>query len=381
MIKSYKIRIYPTKEQEKLIWQHIGACRFVYNYFLAWEQKQYEAGEKYCGKFGFNYELTKLKQQEEYKWLYSVSNASLQSALSDLNTAYQNFFKKRGKYPKFKSKKKSKNAYPVRTNVFYIKGSKFQIEKLGKVKFKTDFNLPQDRKTKFINVRLSYNKATNKYFISFGLECENQALELNDYNVGIDLGVKDLAIISYDGDSKVYHNINKSKKMKELTARLKHLQRAISRKYEANRQGNKYIKTNNILRAEKDVLKLYNKISNIRDNYIHRTTHEIISLRPKQVIMEDLNVTGMMKNRHLSRAIQEQNLAKFITYMKYKCEWNGIEFIQVDRFYPSSKMCSNCGSIKKDLKLSDRTYICPECGTVIDRDLNAAINLEHYSIG
>ena len=135
------------------------------------------------------------------------------------------------------------------------------------------------------------------------------------------------------------------------------------------------------MKAEKDLLKLYNKISNIRDNYIHQATHEIITLRPKQVIMEDLNVTGMMKNRHLSRAVQEQNLNKFLTYMKYKCEWNGIEFIQVDRFYPSSKMCSNCGSIKKDLKLSDRTYICPECGTVIDRDLNAAINLEHYSIG
>ena len=381
MIKSYKIRIYPTKEQEKLIWQHIGACRFIYNYFLAWEQKQYEAGEKYCGKFGFNYELTNLKQQEEYKWLYDVSNASLQLTLSDLNDAYQNFFKKRGKYPKFKSKKKSKNAYPIRTSVFYIKGNKFQIEKLGKVKFRTDFNLPRNKETKFRNVRLSYNKAKNKYFISFGLEYENQVQELNDYNVGIDLGVKDLAIISYDGNSKKYHNINKSKKIKELTKRLKHLQRAISRKYEANKQGNTYIKTNNILKAEKDLLKLYNKISNIRDNCIHQTTHEIILLKPKRVIMEDLNVRGMMKNRHLSKAIQEQSFTKFITYMKYKCEWNGIEFIQVDRFYPSSKMCSNCGSIKEDLKLSDRTYICPECGTVIDRDLNAAINLEHYSIG
>ena len=319
MIKSYKIRIYPTKEQEKLIWQHIGACRFVYNYFLAWEQKQYEAGEKYCGRFGFD--LTKLKQQEEYKWLYNVSNKSLQRTLSDLNDAYQNFFKKRGKHPKFKSKKHSKNVYPVSSGIkFYVKDDTFHIEKLGKVKFKTDLNLPRNKETKFRNVRLSYNKATNKYFVSFGLEYENQVQELNDYNVGIDLGVKDLAIISYGGNSKVYHNINKSKKMKELTKRLKHLQRAISRKYEANKVGNKYIKTNNILKAEKDLLKLHNKISNIRDNYIHQTTHEIISLRPKQVIMEDLNVRGMMKNRHLSRAIAEQNFAKFIAYMKYKCD-------------------------------------------------------------
>ena len=381
MIKNYKIRIYPTKEQEKLIWQHIGACRFIYNKLLAWEQKQYDAGEKYCGRFGFDYELTKLKQQERYKWLSNVSTMSLKLALSDLNGAYQNFFKKRGKHPKFKSKKKSKNVYPVRSDRFYIDNNYLKIEKLGKVKFKTDFSLPQGKETKFSNVRLSYNKATNKYFISFGLECENQVQELNDYHVGIDLGVKDLAIISYNGNSKKYHNINKSKKMRNLIKRLKHLQRAISRKYEANKQCNKFVKTNNILKAEKDLIKLHNKISNIRDNYIHQTTHEIITLCPKQIIMEDLNVKGMMKNRHLSRAVQEQNLAKFLTYMKYKCEWNGIEFVQVSRWFPSSKMCSNCGCIKKDLKLSDRTYICPECGMVIDRDLNAAINLEHYSVG
>ena len=169
--------------------------------------------------------------------------------------------------------------------------------------------------------------------------------------------------------------------MRNLERRLKTLQRAISRKYEANKQGKKFIKTKNIEKAELELLKIYNRISNIRDDYIHQTTAKIVKLYPKRVVMEDLNVAGMMKNRHLSRAVQQQNFNKFINYMKYKCEFNGIEFVQVGRFYPSSKMCSNCGCIKKDLKLSDRTYICPECGTVIDRDLNAAINLSNYQLG
>ena len=217
----------------------------------------------------------------------------------------------------------------------------------------------------------------NKYFISFGLECENQTRELNDYSMGIDLGVKDLAVISYGENSLVFHNINKSSKVKKLYRELKHLQRSISRKYETNKQGNKYVKTNNIIKAEEKLRKINKKISDIRNNYIHQTTHKLIELLAKRVVMEKLNVLGMMKNKHLAKVIGEQNFYKFIEYMKYKCEWNGIEFIQVDRFYPSSKKCSCCGNIKKDLKLSDRVYVC-KCGLNIDRDLNAAVNLKNY---
>ena len=380
MIKSHKIRIYPTKEQEELIHKTIGCTRFVYNYFLRKTIDDYENGIKYPGKFGFD--LKSLK--EEYEWLHEVSGYSEQQALLHLDAAFKNFFRRVKKkqtpgFPEFKSKKKSKPSYS--TYIREIQEKYLRIDKLGLVKYKTDFQLPLGRDFKLTNPVISYHRATNKYFISFGIEVENQNNILNDYLVGIDLGIKELAVIAYDDNSKFYHNINKSKKIKNLERRLKTLQRSTSRKYEANQQGKKFIKTKNIEKAELELLKIYNKISNIRDNYIHQTTHEIISLRPKQVIMEDLNVTGMMKNRHLSRAIQEQNFAKFKAYMKYKCEWNGIEFIQVDKFYPSSKMCSNCGSIKKDLKLSDRTYVCPECGAIIDRDLNAAINLEHYSIG
>lgn len=375
MIKGYKIRIYPNKEQKILIEKHIGACRFIWNYMLNLQNENYKAGNKYISRFDMIRSLTPLKKQEEYQWLNEVSMSSLQNICTDLDKDFKGLFKKEHKYPNFKSKKKSKKSYPVCESRFYFKDSKhIQIQKLGIVKCKTDFKIPIG-KHKFSNVRLS--KELNKYFISFGLECENQVRQLNNYSMGIDLGIKDLAVVSYGDNSLVFHNINKSSKIKKLNRELKHLQRSVSRKYEANKQGNKYVKTNNIIKAEEKLRKINKKILDIRNNYIHQTTHKLIELLPKRVVMEKLNVLGMMKNKNLAKAIGEQNFYKFIEYMKYKCEWNGIEFIQVDRFYPSSKKCSCCGNIKKDLKLSDRVYVC-KCGLNIDRDLNAAINLKNY---
>lgn len=386
MIKSYKIRIYPTKEQEELIWKHIGCCRFVYNQLLAKEIESYNQGEKYSGRFGMINQLPELK--EDYPWLKEVSASSLQLELGDLNSAYQNFFKRVKKkqtpgFPKFKSKKKSKAKYPVSAKDLYFKEDRINIQKLGKVKYKTDYDLPLSKGGKFVNPRIEYIKATNKFMLSFGLEIENQNPELNDYSVGIDLGVKELAVMSYAGNSKVYSNINKSKKVRDLERKQKSLQRSISRKYEQNKQGNKFIKTNNIEKAEKELLKVYNKLTNIRTNYIHQTTSEIIKLKPKRIVMEDLNVSGLMKNKHLSKSIQQQKFGLFIQCMKYKCEFNGIEFIQADRFYPSSKICSCCGAYHKDIvnSLKVRKWTCPDCGTIHDRDLNAAINLENYLVG
>lgn len=375
MIKGYRIRIYPNKEQKILIEKHIGCCRFLWNYMLSLQNENYEKGNKYISRYDMIRSLTPLKKQEEYSWLNEVSNTSLQNICIDLDKDFKGFFKKLNGYPKFKSKKKSKNIYPVCCNRFYFKDNiHIQIQMLGIVKCKTDFKVPIG-KHKFSNVRLS--KELNKYFISFGLECENQVRKLNDYSMGIDLGVKELAAVSYGDDSLIFHNINKSSKMRKLNRELKHLQRSVSRKYEENRQGNKYIKTNNIIKLEKKIYKINRKISNIRTNYIHQTTHKLVELLPKRVVMENLNVSGMMKNKHLSEAIAEQGFYRFISYMKYKCEWNGIEFIQADKFYPSSKTCSCCGKIRKDLKLSDRVFRC-ECGAEIDRDINAAINLKNY---
>lgn len=330
-------------------------------------------------------ELTNVKKNKDF--LSEVSILSLQIILGDLNDAYQNFFRRVKKkqnpgFPKFKSKKHSKSKYPICANRMYFEKNMVQIQKLGKVKYKTDFDLPEGKNVKFINPRLEYIKTSNKYMLSFGLEVENQNLELNDYSVGIDLGVKELAVISYDGNSDVYHNINKSSKMKKLEQRKKSLQRSISRKYDQNRIGKKFIKTKNIEKQELELLKIYTKQKNIRDNYIHQTTSSIIKLKPKRVVMENINVSGLLKNKHLSKSIQEQNFFKFITYMKYKCEFNGIDFIQADRFYPSSKTCSCCGTYHKDIvnSLRVRSWTCPDCGTFHDRDVNAARNLENYLI-
>lgn len=376
MIKGIKIRLYPTKAQEELMWKHVHASRFIYNYMLALQNERYENGEKHLSAFDMNYLLATLKKQDGFEWLNDVSNHMLYRSCADLSDSFSSFFKKQSKHPRFKSRKKAKSNFPTRSECLYFKDGSANIEKVGKVKYKTDHELPQGRGFKYRNARVSFKNG--KWMLSFGIECENQAQELNDYSMGIDLGIKDLAVVSYGNDSLVFHNINKSKTVRTLKRNIKLLQRRISRKYEQNKQGNKFVKTRNIERCEEKLRKMYARLSNIRNNYIHQTTHRLVSLLPKRVVMEDLNVQGMMKNRHLSKAIQEQCFYEFIRQMKYKCEWNCIEFVQVDRFYPSSKTCSCCGNVKRDLLLSDRTYVCSECGFTIDRDLNAAINLMRY---
>lgn len=370
MIKGYKIRLYPTKEQEELIWKHIHACRFIWNYMLALQQERYKNGEKYLQRFDMIKLLTPLKKQEEYSWLNEVSTTSLQIICSDLNKAYVDFFKKNFKYPKFKSRKKTRISYPICNNRFHFNNdSTVTIQKLSKVKLKHNF-IPQG---KISNLRISL--VNNKWILSFGVECENQVQELTDKSMGIDLGIKELAVVSYGDEKIVFHNINKSKRVRTLEHKLKHVQRVINRKYRTN--GN-YEKTKGILKYETIAKEINYKLSNIRKNYIHQITHTLTSLLPEKVVMEDLNVSGMMKNKHLAKAIGKQGFYEFIRQMQYKCEWNGIEFIQVDRWYPSSKTCSKCNKLKLNLKLSDRIYKCDYCGLEIDRDYNAAINLMRY---
>lgn len=290
MIKSFKIRLYPTKEQEQLMWKHIGSCRFIYNYMLAKQKENYENGEKYISAFSMIKALTPLKSDGEHEWLYEVSNTSLQRTCQDLNEAYQKFFKKQNGFPKFKSRKRSKPNFPIDTTKLWFDEDNFaHIIKIGKVKFKTDFDLPVGTKAKFWNARISYN--LGKWMLSFGIECENQEFELNDFSMGIDLGIKENAVVAYNSDKKlVFHNINKSRKVRELNKKIKSLQRGVSRKYAANKQGNKYVKTKNIEKQENQIRKIYAKISNIRMNFIHQSTHQLVSLLPKRVIMEDLNV-------------------------------------------------------------------------------------------
>ena len=376
MTKGIKIRLYPTKAQEELMWKHVHASRFIYNYMLAFQNERYESGEKHLSTFDMDKLLTSLKKQDKFTWLNEVSNRMLYVSCADLSDSFSRFFKKQSKHPRFKSRKKAKSNFPTRSERLYFKDGSANIEKVGKVKYKTDYDLTQGRGFKYSNARVSFKNG--KWMLSFSIECENQAQELNDYSMGIDLGIKDLAVVSYGEDSLVFHNINKSRTVRTLKRNIRLLQRRISRKYEHNKRGGKFVKTRNIERCEEKLRKMYARLSNIRNNYIHQTTHNLVSLLPKRVVMENLNVRGMMKNRHLSKAAQEQCFYEFIRQMKYKCEWNGIEFVQVDRFYPSSKTCSCCGNVKRGLRLSDRTYVCNECGFTIDRDLNAAINLMRY---
>ena len=373
MIKSVKIRLLPTKEQELLMFKTIGCSRFAYNWALNRSNELHKLGEKYS-MANIRKEFTQLKKQDEFRWLNEVSNTTMVESMRNLDKAFKSFFKKKSQYPKFKSKRKSKQSFYVRCDRLYFKNDVCNIEKIGKVKFKTNYNIPD---CKYMNPYCSYD---GKYwYLSFGFEHnENQVVLNKDLSIGIDLGVKDLAIVNVL--DKPIKNINKTKKVKKLKKRLKRLQRQVSRKYEANKGNNKFVKTNNIIKLEKQIKLLNRKLSNIRNNHIHQATNKIVKLYPYRVVMEDLNISGMMKNKHLSKAIQEQCLYEFIRQMKYKCEFNGIEFIQVDRFFPSSKKCSCCGEVKPSIKLKDRVYKCEYCGFEIDRDKNASINLGNYGL-
>jgi putative transposase len=375
MIKAIKIRLKPTKEQEILMWKSVGVARFAYNWALAKEKENYKNGVKFIFCRKLRDEFTKLKKTKEFIWLNEISSRTINQVFEDLQTAYNKFFKGLVKHPKFKSKKKSRKSFYVRYDAIKFKNGKVNMEKIGKVEYKTNYDIPN--LLKYVNPRCHFDG--RYWYLSLGFEQGENQVKLNkDLSVGIDLGIKDLAIVNCL--DKPIKNINKSSKVKKLKKKLKRLQRQVSRKYEANKQGKKFIKTNNIVKLEKKIKLIHRKLSNIRLNHIHQATNKIIKLRPYRIVMEDLNITGMMKNKHLSKAIQEQCLYEFIRQMKYKCEFNGIEFIQVDRFYPSSKTCSRCGSIKKDLKLKNRVYVCSECGLVIDRDKNASINLGNYKL-
>ncbi len=381
MIRSFKIRLLPNEQQQELLWKHANCSRFIWNFGLAYQENLFKNNQKHLSGYDLKKVVTQIKKQDKYSWLNDISAQTLNNTILDLDDAYKRFFKKQNRKPKFKKKNKCKIKFPVRTDCIYFNSLVVNIEKIGKVKYQTNYNLPQGRNVcKFTNPRIKYEN--NKWILSFGMEHNNQVQKLTNNSMGIDLGVKDLAVVSYNNEKLVFNNINKTNRLKSLKNKLKHLQRNVSRKYETNNINNifenKWFKSKNIIKTQNQINKIYNKLSNIRKNYIHQITRELINKLPKRITMEDLNVIGMMKNKHLSKAIQEQCFYEFIRQMKYKSEFYGIEFILADRFYPSSKLCSDCGYIKKDLKLSDRIYKCEHCGLEIDRDKNASINLMNY---
>jgi len=372
MIKAVKIRLFPNEEQELLMYKSVGIARFAYNWGLNRWNEIYESGDK-PNKVNIRTEFNQLKKIEKYQWLKEVSGQVTAYAFEDLNEAFTNFFKGSSNRPQFKSKRKSKQSFYVRYDAIKIKGNTVNIEKIGKVVFKYNKEIPELRK--YVNPRCSYD---GKYwYLSLGFEQDNNKNVLSNVSVGIDLGIKVLAVAS--NIDKPIENINKTKTVKKLKKKLKRKQRQVSRKYEMNKQGKKFNKTKNIIKLEKAIKLIHRKLKNISLNHLHQATYMIVKTKPSRVVMETLNIQGIMKNRYLSKAIAQQCFYEFKRQIKYKCEFNGIKFVEADKWYPSSKTCSNCGHIKKVLKLSERTYICEECGSIIDRDLNAAINLSRYS--
>ena len=382
MIKSVKVMLIPNNKQKTKLMQCFGVSRFAYNWTLGKQQENYNNGGKFISDNELRKEFTKLKKTKEYEWLNQYSNNIPKQAIKDACDSYKKFFKGYSRFPRFKSKKKLTPSFYVDNMKIKFTDTHVKLEKLSnstkKNKAKLNWvRLSEKRRIptncKYSNPRVTFDGIN--FWISVGIEVEDNLEIPTNNGVGIDLGIKDLAICS---DKYVYKNINKTKEVKKIEKKRRRLQRQVSRKYETNKEGRSYKETSNIKKLKKELLKVNRRLTNIRHNYLHQTTTEIINRKPIFIVLENLNVKGMMKNKHLAKAVQQQCFYEFYRQIQYKCLWNNIKFIEADRFYPSSKTCSECGSIKKDLKLSEREYICEECGCVIDRDYNASVNLMKY---
>jgi len=372
MIKTIKVRLRPTDSQEKKLRQSAGVSRFAYNWAIGYEESNYKSGGKFINDCELRRIFTKLKKNPKYVWLYETSNNITKQAIKDACAAYLKFFKGKAGKPHFKNRHRTVPSFYNDPIKLKYKNGKFLIEKVGWVRISEPERITTD---KFSNPHIKHDE--KYWYISVGVEVENPQAELTGESIGIDLGLKDLAVCSNNIKVK---NINKSRKIKQLNKKKRRLQRRVSRKYQKNKRGGKFVKTSNIIKLEKEIKMVNRTTANIRLNHIHQATAAIVKTKPSRIVMENLNVQGMMKNRHLSKAIGEQGFYSFKSIMKYKCEYYGIEFVEADRFYPSSKKCVECGYIKKDLKLSDRIYRCPVCGNEIDRDYQAALNLSAYKI-
>ena len=380
MLKSFKTEINPTLEQIQKINRTIGTCRFVYNFYLAHNKKIYETENKFISGMDFQKWLNNvyLKEYPEYLWIKEVSSKSVKQSIMNANKAFKRFFKHQSNFPRFKKKNKSDvKMYFVKNNKkdCYCERHRINIPSLGWVRLKEKGYIPTTKNGYVIKSGTVSIKA-GRYYVSVLIDMPNtNKPELNDFGLGIDLGVKEFAVIS---NGIIKKNINKSARLRKLEKQLKREQHCLSRKYEDLKKYNKKMKgeatRQNIQKQVLKVQKLHHKINNIRTDYINKTIAEIVKTKPSYITIEDLNVSGMMKNRHLSKAVASQKFYEFRTKLKAKCDDNGIELRVVDRWYPSSKLCHCCGCIKKDLKLSDRIYKC-DCGYVEDRDLNASLNL------
>lgn len=380
LLKSFKTEINPTLEQKVKINKTIGTCRFVYNFYIVHNKEIYAAERKFISGMDFQKWLnnTYLKENPEYSWIKEVSSKSVKQSIMNADKAFKRFFKQQGAFPRFKKKGKSDvKMYFVRNNPKDCRCERHRINipTLGWVRLKEKGYVPTAKQGYVIKSGTVSQKA-GRYYVSVLIDIsETEKTRLNDFGLGIDLGIKDFAIVS---NGTIKKNINKTAGLKKLEKQLKREQRCLSRKYEDLKKRNKIKKGDatrqNIQKQVLKVQKLHHRIDNIRTDYINKTIAETVKIKPSYITIEDLNVSGMMKNKHLSKAVASQKFYEFRIKLEAKCRELGIELRVADRWYPSSKLCHECGRIRKDLKLSDRKYIC-ECGYHADRDFNAALNL------
>ena len=383
MLKSFKTEINPTEEQKTKIRKTIGTCRFIYNFYLAHNKKLHEDGKKFMSSNKFRIWLNNeyLPQHPEYSWIKEAYSKAVTQSVNNGQTAFTRFFNHESAFPNFKKKGKSDvKMYFVKNNPkdCHCERHRIKIPSLGWVRIKEKGYIPTT-KDGYVIKSGSVSIKADRYYVSVLVEVsDNKTINHFDEGIGIDLGLKDFAIVS---NGRTYQNINKSAKLKKLERQLIREQRCLSRKYENLKKGDATQRAN-IQKQKLKVQKLHHRIDNIRTDYINKTIAEMVKIKPSYITIEDLNVKGMMKNRHLSKAVASQKFYEFRAKLLDKCNESGIELRVVDRWYPSSKTCHCCGSIKKDLKLSDRIFKC-RCGYIEDRDFNAALNLrdaETYSM-
>ena len=382
MIRGYRIKIFPKEEQKKMIHKSFGCTRFIYNWCIDRISENYNKTKKTLSSIELQKEIVILKKQIEYSWLNEVSANMLKQVTIDCSNAYKRWFKLikqnnniKGK-PRYKSRKSKQNC-PTRTDRMTFNGRYVHLEKIGNVKLS---KVKIDLDGKLMNARLNFDGID--YWLSFSVEYKDVQLEEKPKTepIGIDLGLKTLVYCSNGNTYEKPHT-------KMIDKKIKYLQRKISKIYqpmidyckETRTKFSTLKKSNNLTKLEKELRKYQIRKTNILDSNIHRITSDLIKINPERIVIEDLNIKGMMSNHKLARSIQSSKFYEVRKQLVYKCKNNNIKLIVADRFYPSSKTCSSCGKIKDDLKLKDRVYRCPQCGTIIDRDLNAAINLSRIS--
>lgn len=368
-MKTYKTKLKLNNKQRTRLFKNASVARFAYNFTIALQEENYKSGNKFLSDCEVRKMIT-VRKQEDLAWLYDYNCDIVKQAVKDACKAYKKFFDKKGRKPKFHSRRNT-------TPSFYIDGYKLKIENgYIKIPFCTKIKLYEKdyipEGLNYQNPRITFDGID--FFISVGVKENIIKPKLTDEIIGIDLGLKELATCS---NGMIFHNVSKFKNYKKLEKSVKQKQRQVSRKYELNKQGDKFVKTSNIKKLERIIQKKRIKQSNIKKDYFHKSTTALVRTKPSAIVLEDLNVAGMRKNKHLSHSLQEASISTFKQMLINKAESHGIEVVLADRYYPSSQICSSCGN-RKPMKLSERTYKCPKCGLKIDRDFNASINLKHY---